>query len=249
VWSPVDKVAVLVGGLDLTNGTLSTALWALDPDAAEQENPFSKLATYGDVPPGVMEPVFTVDTTSTGWLVGRFDLSEGGEGDNGQTQLRVYSLDLTGYTWSLRWDEASGEGGPVGALHVLGGAGPDGLSLLALSPEGGLSLWAFEPETDAFTELEVQGDVSSVTSLVSWLYDPQRHALMVTSLSSSGPETWRIELSDGVVEPIPTVSGWPGNLEGVATGLNATSGAVFVGGHDPGGYTTSTWSMVAQNCP
>jgi hypothetical protein len=248
-WSPVDKVAVLVGGQDLTTGELSTDLWAFDPDAPDSMNRFSKLATYGDVPPGVRDPVFAVDAMSTGWLAGSFGEGDGESITDTPALLRIYSLDLTGYTWTLRWEEGTDAGGPTGVARVLGGAGAQGLSVLAISLNGVLSLWHFDPETNTFTAATLEGDVSPVLAVASWSHDPQRHALLVTSVSSSGPQTWRVDLMSGVLELLPTTLGWPGNLEGVATGVHPAAGVMFVGGHDPGGYTTSTWSLAAQVCP
>jgi hypothetical protein len=248
-WSPVDEVGIVVGGYDLNSGGVSTALWALDPDAVDPESRFSKLATYGDVPPGVLAPVFTVDAASTGWLAGRFGVDDAAAGDNSTLSVRVYSLDLTGYTWTLRWDEATASGGPSGAAEVLGGTRADGLGVLAVAPEGGLSLWHFDPETNTFTSIPLQGAVSPVLEVASWTHDPQQQALLVTSLSSMGPETWRVDLMSGVLEMLPSEPSWPGNLEGVATGVHPVAGLVLVGGHDPGGYTSSTWSLAAQSCP
>lgn len=255
VWSPVDEVVVLVGGRDVLTGKLSKALWALDPDAAATENPFSKLATYGDVPPGVRDPLFTVDSTSTGWLLGGFvddELSSDAEpvpNVDDSPPLRVYSLDLTGYTWTLRWAQGLGVDGPVDAVRLLGGAGEGGLSVVAITATGGLSLWHFDSDASAFTQAPILGELSSIIDVASWSYDPQGHAVLATSVSSAGPETWRIDLTSGVLEVLPQVDAWPGKLVGVATGLHPWAGLLYVGGHDPGGYTTSTWSLAAQVCP
>jgi hypothetical protein len=237
VWNPVSQVVLLAGGRDVATGALSSTLWAFDPNADEGEPPFEKVTAYGDVPPGVERPVFTVDASSTAWLVGRFD-----------DAVRVYSLDLSGYVWTLEWDEATSEGGPAGILELAGGAGPDGVDLFVVQADGAVAMWRFWTTTSTFESVPADQAETPLAGLAGWSYDRHSRTVLATATTNAGAFTLVADLETGTIETLTMAQSWPGSLAGVGMGSHPSAGTLLVGGHDPGGYTTSAWHIAEQVC-
>jgi hypothetical protein len=247
VWDPVAQAVLLAGGRDVATGQLSTALWSIDPAVADGEPMFEKVTTYGDVPPGCEHPVFVVDAEATGWLAGRFEMPDQG-GATGAA-LRVYSLDLSGYSWTLAWDEQTFESpGPDGVLALAGGAGPDGVDLLLVDGAGTLAIWRYSVSTEALTHVPVEDFSTPIAGFAGWVYDRHSRTALVTATTMTGPTLLAVDLGTAAVKVLPMDGAWPSHLLGVAAGLHPSEGALLVGGHDLGGYTTSGWQLAGQIC-
>ena len=247
VWSPVDEVVLLAGGRDLNTGALSSDLWAFHPasDALGAPSHFSKLATYGDVPPGVRDPVFAVDAKGMGWFAGRFELT----GEAAGLEVRIYQLDLTSYTWTQRWPTSTDSANfPEGAA-LLGGVGADGLYLLALSDQTAPSLWRFDAAESVLTELSLTVPATTWADIISWGYDPMSEQWLVTTSSEGGPAAWQVSVDSVEMSSLAAPPSWPGSLRGAAVAIHPWLGATIVGGHDPSGFTTGAWATVQQVCP
>ena len=248
-WSPVDQVVMLLGGIDLISGTHSQALWAFDPEPEVDGQHFSKVSTYGDIPEDVHPSVFVVDTSSSGWMVGRSMQGSDQVGASAEGKWRIYALDLTSYAWTLRWESASALDGLGQSARILGGTSASHLALMAISDTGEPSLWHFDAEANVLVEKAITGDSASISEVLTWVHDPQGHMLLLTGVSLSGPATWQLNMQTGELTSLASEPLWPGHLRGLAVGFSTLRGVVMNGGHDTSGYTTSLWSSAPQVCP